>query len=175
MKAQPTTHMSSSFVSSPDRVAAPPDFTAPASASTSGSRTARTVFVRALPVISRLLLGLVFFVFGLNGFLDFVPRPATPPPEPAVAFFTALFATGYMIPLIAGTQLLAGALLLAGRFVPLALVLLAPVLVHIVAYHVFLDPSGMAIVAALCAFELHLAWVHRAAFRPLLRARTEIA
>src|ERR1035438_7178050 len=89
-------------------------------------------FTRCLPCIARILLGLMFFVFGLNGFLHFIPQPKTMP-EVVAAFFGALAKTGYMLPLIFGTQALAGALLLANRFVPLALALIAPVIVHIVA------------------------------------------
>lgn len=125
---------------------------------------------RWLPAAARIAIGLVFFVFGLNGFLDFVPHPTTPPPAGAMAFFLALMKTGYMLPLISATELAAGALLLANRFVPLALVLLAPVLVNIAAYHLFLDHAGGAIAAALVAIELYLAWTHRAAFRPLFGA-----
>ena len=79
---------------------------------------------------------------------------------------------GYMLPLIAGTQALAGAMLLANRFVALALVLLAPVIVNIVAFHLFLAPSGRAIAFAVLALEVFLAWVHRAAFQGVLRPRS---
>jgi hypothetical protein len=118
--------------------------------------------------IARVLFGLVFFVFGLDGFLHFVPQPTTPPPEGALAFGMALLQSGYMFPLIKGTELVGGALLLGNRFVPLALVLLAPIVVNIVAFHVFLAPSGMLLSLVLLAFEIGLAWAYRAAYRPLL-------
>jgi hypothetical protein len=121
---------------------------------------------------ARILLGLVFFVFGLNGFLNFIPPPSTPMPERAMTFIGALMGSGYMLPLIAGTQMIAGALLLANRFVALALLLLAPVIVNIVAFHVFLEPSGTAIAFGVLALEVFLAWVHRAAFRGVLAARS---
>ena len=74
--------------------------------------------------------------------------PAEPPePASAGAFLGALFSTGYMFPLIKGTETLAGALLLSNRFVPLALTLLAPVLVNIVAFHVFLAPAALPLAA----------------------------
>ncbi|WNV88111.1 hypothetical protein [Umezawaea sp. Da 62-37] len=88
----------------------------------------------------------------------------------AVAFSMALATTGYMMPLTMGVQLLSGILLLANRFVPLALVVLAPVVVNIFAFHLFLEPSGLPIAIAVAALELGLAWTHRAAFRPVLRA-----
>jgi uncharacterized membrane protein YphA (DoxX/SURF4 family) len=74
-------------------------------------------FTRHLPTVARILMGLMFFVFGLNGFLNFIPQPKTPMPEGAVAFATALVKTGYMMRLVMGTQLLVGTLLLLNRFV----------------------------------------------------------
>jgi uncharacterized membrane protein YphA (DoxX/SURF4 family) len=105
-----------------------------------------------LPTAARLLLGLVFFVFGLNGFLQFLPQP--PLPAPAGAFMGALAATGYMFPLIKGTEVAAGLLLLGGRFVPLALVLLAPVIVNIPLFHVVLAPANMFLLFMLLALEV---------------------
>jgi uncharacterized membrane protein YphA (DoxX/SURF4 family) len=126
---------------------------------------------RVLPHVARLLMGLAFFVFGLNGFLNFIPRPSTPMPEGAMAFSAALMKTGYMMPLIAGTQLLVGVLLLLNRFVPLALVLIAPVLVNIIAFHLFLQPAGIGPGAFLTLIEIYLALKYRNAYRPILTAR----
>ena len=126
-------------------------------------------FTRYFPIIVRILLGLMFFVFGLNGFLNFIKPPAN---EPIPEFATALLKTGYMIPLIKGTETLAGLLLLLNRFVPLALVLLAPIIVNIAAFHAFLAPKGMSTAIVILAMELYLAWVYRAAYRPLLTAKT---
>ncbi len=120
-----------------------------------------------LPTASRLLLGAAFFVFGLDGFLNFLPSPEGIT-DAGGAFMGALAAAGYMFPLIKGTELLAGALLLANRRVPLALTLLAPVLVHIVLFHVFLMPAGSGIVIVLTALTLYVAWTYRDAFRPML-------
>ncbi|MEP7053586.1 MAG: DoxX family protein, partial [Pseudomonadota bacterium] len=91
-----------------------------------------------LPSVARVLLGLTFFVFGLNGFLHFIPQPA--PPPAAGAFAGAMMATGYFFPLLKATEVLAGALLLGNRYVPLALAVLAPVIINIVAFHLFLEP-----------------------------------
>ena len=129
-------------------------------------------FTRHFPTVARVLLGLMFAVFGLNGFLDFIPPPTTPPPEGAMAFAMALMKTGYMMPLIKGTELLVGVLLLLNRFVPLALVVLAPVLVNIVAFHAFLAPAGVGMLIVIVGLELHLAWSYRSAYRSLLTART---
>jgi uncharacterized membrane protein YphA (DoxX/SURF4 family) len=121
---------------------------------------------------ARLLLGLIFFVFGLNGFLHFLPQPhlSGPPAD----FGAALVATGYMLPLIKGTEVVGGVLLLAGRYVPLALTLLAPVIVNIIAFHAFLAPSGIALPLVILALEIGLAWSYRAAYRGLLEARAEV-
>lgn len=127
---------------------------------------------RTLASIARYALGAVFLLFGLNGFLHFLPDPP-PPPAAALNFVTALFATGYMIPLIKGTEVVAGLLLLGNRFVPLALTLLAPVLVNIVAYHLFLAPGGLVIPVLLLAAELYLAWSYRDVWKTMLAARVE--
>jgi hypothetical protein len=124
------------------------------------------------PTAARFALGGAFLVFGLNGFLHFLPQP--PLPESAGAFLGGLAGSGYMFPLIKGTEVVAGALLLANRFGTLALALLAPVLVNIVAFHAFLAPAGLALPLVLLALELYLAWTHRAAYAPMLRARDDV-
>ena len=116
-------------------------------------------------------MGLPFFVSGLNGLFHFLPEPKPDLPEGATAFVTALMKTGHMLPLIFGTQLIVGALLLANRFVPLALALIAPFLVNALAFHLFLEPSGRPIVLAFLALEIYLAWAYRKAFRPMLAMR----
>jgi hypothetical protein len=125
---------------------------------------------RFAPPAARLLLGLVFFVFGLNGFLQFLPTP--PAPEKAVAFLGALAATGYMFPLIKSVEVIGGALLLSNRFVPLALAIVAPNVVNIVLFHAVLAPGGLAVALFVLALELFTAWSYRDAFAPLLRTRT---
>lgn len=120
--------------------------------------------MKTATLIARILLGLIFVVFGLNGFLQFLPMP--PMPQPAGAFFGALAATGYMIPLIFGWQVVGGVLLLVGM-VPLALLVLAPVILNIVAFHLYLAPEGLGLALVVAALETFLAWAHRDAFRPL--------
>lgn len=122
--------------------------------------------MRIALIVARILLGLVFFVFGLNGLLHFMPNPPEPPD--AVAFFYALWQTHYMLALIFGTQILGGALLLLGVAVPFALVILAPVIANIVAFHLFLAPAMLPLAILLAVLEAFLAWHHRAAFAPLL-------
>jgi uncharacterized membrane protein YphA (DoxX/SURF4 family) len=133
---------------------------------------AATAITRYAPTVARVLLGLVFFTFGLDGFLHFVPQPdPSSMPHAAVAFSSALIGTGYMFPLIKGTETLVGALLLANRFVPLALALLAPVMVNIILFHAFLLPSGGGIAFVMVVLQLFLAWTHRRAYGPMLAAR----
>ncbi|PRY38812.1 DoxX family membrane protein [Umezawaea tangerina] len=142
---------------------------------TTAQRTATTSaaapLTRHLPTAGRVVLGLLFVVMGLNGFLNFLPQPeGAAMPAEALAFSMALAQTGYMMQMTMGVQVLCGILLLANRFVPLALVLLAPVVVNIVAFHLFLEQGGLPIAVAVAAIELGLAWTHRAAFRSVLRA-----
>lgn len=118
------------------------------------------------PVAARLLLGGAFLLFGLNGFFQFLPMP--PVPGRAGEFLGALAATGYMFPLIKGTEVAAGALLLSGRFVPLALTLLAPVVVNILAYHAALAPAGLGLPVVLAALGVYLAYAYRASFAGVL-------
>jgi putative oxidoreductase len=125
-----------------------------------------------IPAAARLFLGLVFTLFGLNFFLHFLPMP--PPPPRAAAFVGGLFGSGYFLPLLGATQLVAGLLLLAGRFVPLALAILAPVVINIVSFHLFLAPSGLGLALAVLLAELYLAWTYRAAFAPMLQPHTPL-
>lgn len=120
---------------------------------------------------ARITLGLLFAVFGLNGFLNFI----APPPHggPAGEFLGALAASGYMFPFIKAVELLTGVLLLAGRYVPLALTLLAPVVVNIVLFHAFLEPQGIAIPLVALALGVYLAWTERAVYAPLFTARSQ--
>jgi uncharacterized membrane protein YphA (DoxX/SURF4 family) len=126
---------------------------------------------RYAPTAARIGLGLVFFVFGLNGFLNFIPQPSTPLPDGAVAFSTALMKTGYLFQLIKGTEVVVGALLLANRFVPLALALIAPVVVNIVAMHAFLMPQGLGMALVVLGLECYLAWTYRRVYRAMLTMR----
>ncbi|QSQ21058.1 DoxX family protein [Pyxidicoccus parkwayensis] len=125
------------------------------------------------PRVARTLLGLVFFVFGLNFFLNFLP-PQPPPPKEALPFIEGLMASGFVFPLIKAIEIAAGLALLSNRFVPLALTLLAPIIISISGFHFLLAPS-YALPVILLALELYLAWSYRAAFAPMLRARVEPA
>ena len=113
-------------------------------------------------IIARVLLGLVFAVFGSNAFLHFIPMP--PMQGQAGAFIGALVSSGYMY-VIALLQVLGGLLLLlGGRFVALGLTLLGPVIVNIVLYHIFLDTQGLPMAIGVSLAALFLLWVYRFKF-----------
>lgn len=105
----------------------------------------------------RLLMGLMFFVFGLNGFLNFIPTP-TDLPEKMVTFTTGLMASGYFFPLLKGTEVICGLMLLSGVLVPLALVVLAPIILNIFLVHAFLAPSGLPMAIIIGLLEVYLAF-----------------
>jgi len=125
--------------------------------------------MKKLPMIARLLLGLVFAVFGANGFLNFLPPPEVP--DAGGEFLGALFAAGYFFPLLKATELICGVLLLAGRFVPLALTVLAPVVINIVAFHLFLAPGveNLMVPVVVLALEIYLAYNYRSSFSGVLK------
>ena len=139
-------------------------------ADTMNARSARSVS-RYFVIAARILMGLPFLASGIANLLNVMPQPSTPLPQGAADFAVALVKTGYMMPLIFVTQLVVGALLVANRFVPLALALIAPFLVNALLFHVFLEPSGRPIVLAFLALEIYLAWAYRKAFFPMLAMR----
>jgi len=123
--------------------------------------------MKILIVIVRSLLGLAFVVFGLNAFLQFIPAP---PPEGLAGDFTkALFVSKYFY-VIAVLQIAGGALLLLGRFVPLGLTLLGPVIVNILLFHIFLEPKGLAVAVVVAVLALILLGHYRESFKGLLKA-----
>ena len=127
-------------------------------------------FKTLAPHVARVVLALAFFVFGLNGFLRFIPMP--PAPEGAMKLIEAMIGSGYLMAFVKGTEVAMGVLLLSNRLVPLALVVLAPVVLNIVAFHFFLEPaSTLAMPLFLMGLQVYLAWVNRAAYAPLFAPR----
>jgi uncharacterized membrane protein YphA (DoxX/SURF4 family) len=123
--------------------------------------------MKVLVIIARTLLGLVFVVFGLNAFLHFIPMPP-PPPGPAGDFTKALFVSHYFYA-VAVLQIAGGALCLLGRFVPLGLTLLGPVIVNILLFHIFLEPSGLPLALVTAVLALFVLWANRRAFGGLMQ------
>jgi putative oxidoreductase len=125
--------------------------------------------VKIAALIARILMGATFLIFGLNGFLRFIP---TPPLSGLVGEFNhAMFASGYIY-LVSGVQVIGGFLLLINQFVPLALVLLGPVIVNIIAFHLSMQPSGLAPGLVVAVLWIVLAYRCRALFLPFIRNRT---
>lgn len=114
----------------------------------------------------QILLGLAFVVFGLNKFLNYMAPPELP--AKAGDFMGALMETGYMLPLIGLTEVVAGALILSSRFTALGLVLLAPISVNIVLFHVFLAPVSGIPAYVLAALNLYLLFTYLPRYKGLL-------
>src|SRR5262245_62590966 len=125
---------------------------------------------RIVTAIVRILLGVMFLVFGLNGFLNFMPAPKDMPQE-ILTVMGSLMKAGYMT-VVSGAEVLIAVLLLTNRFVPLALALLAPMIVGILTFHIFMAPATIGPGIFVTVMELYLAWAYRGAFRSMLRAKT---
>jgi len=124
--------------------------------------------MRIAGLIARYLLGLIFVVFGANGFLHFIPMP--PPSGVAGQFMGALFVSHVLV-VIFLLELIGGILLLVGRYVPLALVLLGPVIVNIVLFHAFMAPSGLPLATVVVILWLLTAWTIRSAFAGIFQVK----
>lgn len=110
-----------------------------------------------LPLIARLLLGFVMFASGLAGLLNLIPPPADLP-ENMKTFMAGMMATTYFFPLVKLTEVVCGLLLMTGFFVPLALVILAPVMLNIILVHGFMDPKGLPLGIVLGLLTVYLAF-----------------
>ncbi|MGI9432514.1 MAG: DoxX family protein [Myxococcota bacterium] len=118
---------------------------------------------------ARVLLALPFLIFGLDGLLEFLPRDVYPEHgEQAAAFHAALVDSGYAWELLKGVEVLVSIALLTGRFVPLALAVITPVVVHILGFHATMEREGTELAVVLVALTAFLAWAYRAHFRPML-------
>ena len=118
--------------------------------------------------VVRILLGLGFLIFGLNGFFHFIPGSTQLPPGEAGAFMGAMANSGYFA-VVAGLQVLGGLCLLSGRLVPLGLILLGPIIVNIDLFHLFLFREGLPIAIVISILALFLLWVYRYKFPAIFR------
>jgi putative oxidoreductase len=126
--------------------------------------------MRTVSAISRYLAGVIFLVFGLNGFLNFIPLP--PPGGIAGQFMGALYASHYLWVIFA-FQVIAGVLLLVNRYVPLAVAILAPVIVNILSFHALMAPSGLPLALFVAVLWAVIFIDVRRAFAALFRARVQ--
>ncbi len=125
--------------------------------------------MKHLPMIARVLLGLLFAVFGTLGLFELGPQPEMS--EEAGAFMGALMETGYLWPVIKVTEIVCGLLLILGAFVPLALVVLAPIALNILLFHIFLEPQGAVVGVVILVLGLYVAHQHRESFGGVLRRK----
>src|SRR5689334_21522505 len=126
--------------------------------------------MRTASVIARYLAGVIFLVFGLNGFLHFIPLP--PPQGVAGQFIGSLYITHFLW-VIFGVQVIAGVLLLINRYVPLAVAVLAPVLVNILTFHALMAPSGLPLALFVTVLWALLFIDVRPAFSGLFQSRLQ--
>ncbi|HLG99872.1 MAG TPA: hypothetical protein VKX49_26420 [Bryobacteraceae bacterium] len=126
--------------------------------------------MRTASVIARYLAGVIFLVFGLNGFLNFIPLP--PPEGIAGQFMGALYASHYL-GVIFGFQVIAAVLLLINRYVPLALAVLAPVIVNILLFHALMAPSGLPLALFVAVLWTLIFVSVRPAFARLFEAHSQ--
>jgi len=124
--------------------------------------------MKIFTIIARVLLGLVFVIFGSNAFLHFLPMPPLPQGV-AGEYLHAFFASGYVY-FIGGFQVIGGLLLLIGCFVPLGLTILGAIIVNIWLFHILMAPEGLPTAIVVTILELFLVWRYRDAFRGIVRA-----
>src|SRR5580692_11823565 len=117
-------------------------------------------------IITRSLLGMVFLTFGANKFLNFMPAP--PVTGAAAQFMGAMFVTHYIY-VVATCEVIGGLLLLTGRYAPLGLTLVGPVVVNILSFHTFMDPAGLPIALVVSTLALFLLWSYRQNFSGLVK------
>lgn len=126
--------------------------------------------MKTTSTVARYLLGLFFFVFGLNGFLNFIHQP--PPSNPLAIQFLVAVSTSHYIAVVFLAQIIGGILLLAGRFVPLGLAVLAPVLVNILNYHITMDPAGIGLGLITTILWVIALLPYRSSFAPIFQQRS---
>ena len=128
--------------------------------------------MKILSSISRFLLGLIFLVFGLNGFLHFIPMP--PPSGVAGQFLGSMFVTKYLV-FVFAVQLIGGLLLLVNRYVPLALTILGPIIVNILLFHSLMNPAGLGLALFVTILWIVVFASVRSAFAGIFQARVATA
>jgi putative oxidoreductase len=121
--------------------------------------------MQAVTIVIRSLLGLVFLIFGVNAFLHFIPLPM---PTGDAGTFMGILVHSHYLYAVKAFEIVGGAILLSGRFTPLGLTLIGPVIVNIIFYDVFLDPIGLPLGLIIAACELFLIYRHRSAFSGII-------
>jgi len=124
--------------------------------------------VKIAVLIARILLGLMFTVFGLNGFFHFLPMQL--PPGDAGTLFTIMFKYGWFT-FISALYVIAGVLLLIGRYIGVALTILGPIIVIILLYHITMDPKGIGMGLFAALLEVFLIYAHWHHFDAVVKHR----
>ena len=122
---------------------------------------------------ARVLLGLIYFVFGLNFFLHFIPNDHKMS-EAAGNFVSGLFQAGYFFPFMKSIEVVLGIFLLVRLFVPLSLTVLAPITLNIFLFHIFLEPATAGLAIAMLVLNIFLLWSYREYFKPLLNLKSPV-
>ena len=123
--------------------------------------------MKVATIVARVLLGLIFVVFGSNIFLHFIPMP--PLPATLAGDFSKALMQSHYIYVVGLLQVIGGLLLLIGRYVPLGLTLLGPVIVNILLFHILLQPSGLPMAIIVAVLALFLLWRYRTNFAGLVK------
>src|ERR1041384_1582763 len=126
--------------------------------------------MRTAYTIARYLAGVIFLVFGLNGFLNFIPLP--PPGGVAGQFMGVLYASHYLWAIFA-FQVIAAVLLLVNHYVPLAVAVLAPVILNILVFHALMAPSGLPLALVVAVLWTMIFAGVRPAFAGLFQSRSQ--
>ncbi len=129
--------------------------------------------MKLIVTILRTVFGTIFFVFGLNGFLHFLPYPTMS--QAGSSLIQALAVSGYFLPTLKIVEIVTGLSLLLGRFVPISLILIAPVTIHIFLFHIFLDPSDMFLSVFLITTNIFLGYAYRNTFKSILKQNVKIS
>jgi len=119
--------------------------------------------------VIRIVFGLMWVIFGLNFFFPFLPMP--PPKESMMSFMGALMGTGYFMQFVKITEITVGALLLLNLFVPLALVVIAPVTLNIFLIHFFLEPAGLPMAIGVVTMNVILGFSYLKAYKSMLKMK----
>jgi putative oxidoreductase len=128
------------------------------------------VGMKILPNVSRLLLGFIFLVFGLNGFLHFIPMP--PPGGVAGQFVGSMFVMKYLL-FVFAIPLIGGVFLLINRYVPLTLTILGPIIVNILLFHSLMNPDGLGLALFVAILSAVVFFGIRSAFAGIFQTRVE--
>jgi len=123
-------------------------------------------------IIVRVLLGLMFTIFGLNGFLNFIPAP--PPPPGLTGQFITVFMESHWSLFVSGFQVIGGVLLLSGFYIPLALAILGPIIVNILLFHLLINHMGGSMAVVVALLWVFLFWRYRKYFASLFVQKATI-